>query len=111
MCKYLHEFFIETVPDPSLHETSDLTQAIEVLIVEATLMLKAVKNYHYNKKKKTLQQQGIRHLEEYVFYAFMPVFCVLTMEVFQGVIPCVKKLVLCSIEQHMQKMTQSSKHY
>jgi len=30
-------------------------------------MLKAVKNYHYNKKKKTLQHQGIRHLEEYVF--------------------------------------------
>ena len=68
MYKYLHEFFIKTVPDPSLHETSDLTQAIEVLIVEATLMLKAVKNYHYNKKKKkTLQHQGIRHLEEYVF--------------------------------------------
>ena len=51
-------------------------------------MLKAVKNYHYNKKKK-LQDRGIRHLEEYVFDAFMPVFCVLTMEIFKGVIPCV----------------------
>ena len=29
-------------------------------------MLKAVKNYHYNKKKKTLQHLGIRYLEEYV---------------------------------------------
>jgi hypothetical protein len=36
----------------SLHETSELILAIEVLIVEITLMLKAVKNYHYNKKKK-----------------------------------------------------------
>ena len=53
-------------------------------------MLKAVKNYHYNKKKKkTLQHQGIHHLEEYVFDAFMPVFCVLTMEIFKVVIPCV----------------------
>ena len=34
-------------------------------------MLKAVKNYHYNKrkKKKTLQHQVILHLEEYVFEA------------------------------------------
>ena len=53
MYKCLHELFIETVPDTSLHETSDLTQTIEVLIVGATLMLKAVKNYHYNKKKNT----------------------------------------------------------
>ena len=45
-------------------------------------MLKAVKNYHYNKKEKTLQHQGIRHLQGYVFDAFMPVFCVLTMEIF-----------------------------
>ena len=53
-------------------------------------MLKAVKNYNYNKKKKkTLQHQGRRHLEECVFDAFIPVFCVLTMEIFQGVIPCV----------------------
>ena len=52
-------------------------------------MLKAVKNYHYNKKQKTLQHWGIRHLKEYVFDASMPVFCVLTMEIFQGVIPCV----------------------
>jgi len=45
-------------------------------------MLKAVKKLSYNKKvkKKTLQHQGIRHLEEYVFDAFTPVFCVLTLE-------------------------------
>ena len=30
-------------------------------------MLKTVKNYHYNKKKTTLQHQCIRHVEEYVF--------------------------------------------
>jgi len=45
-------------------------------------MLKTVENYHYNKKKRTLQHQGRRHLEEFVFEAFMPVFCVLTMEIF-----------------------------
>ena len=50
---------IKTVPDTSLHETSDLIQAIEFYQVETTFMLKAVKkNYHYNKKKKTLQYQG-----------------------------------------------------
>ena len=43
-------------------------------------MLKAVKNL-YN-KKKTLQHHGRRHLEQYVFDVFMPVFCVLTMEIF-----------------------------
>ena len=53
-------------------------------------MLKAVKNYHYyKKKKKTLQHQGIRHLEEYVFGAFLLVFFVFTMATFKGVIPCV----------------------
>ena len=52
-------------------------------------MLKAVKNYQYNKKKKTLQHQCMRHLEEFVFDVFLPVFCVLTMEIFKGVIPCV----------------------
>jgi hypothetical protein len=36
-----------------------------------------------------LQHQGRRHLEEYEFDAFMSVFCVLTMEIFYGVIPCV----------------------
>jgi len=45
-------------------------------------MLKEVKTNHYNKKKKTLQLQGICHLEEYVSDAFMPIFCVLTMEIF-----------------------------
>jgi hypothetical protein len=60
----------------SLHETSDLILAIEVLIVEITLMLKAVENYRYNKKKKTLQHRGRPHLEQYVFDAFMTVFCV-----------------------------------
>jgi phosphoribosyl-ATP pyrophosphohydrolase len=40
------------VPVTILHETSDLIYAIEVLLVEITLMLKAVKSYHYNKKKK-----------------------------------------------------------
>jgi len=42
-------------------------------------MPKAVKNY-YN-KEKTLRHQGRRHLEEYVFDVFMPVFCILTMEI------------------------------
>jgi len=58
MYKCLHKFFIKTVPNTSLRETSDLTYAIEVLIVEATLMLKAVKNYHYNKKKKNTATSG-----------------------------------------------------
>ena len=42
---------IKTVPDTSLHETSDLIYAIEVYYVETTFMIKAVKSYHYNKKK------------------------------------------------------------
>ena len=29
------------------------------------------------------------HIKEYMFDAFMPVFCVLTMEIFKSVIPCV----------------------
>jgi hypothetical protein len=44
MYKCLHELYIKTVPDSILHETSDLTQADEVFIVGASLMLKAVKN-------------------------------------------------------------------
>jgi hypothetical protein len=40
-----------TVPDTSLHETSDLIKATEGFVVETTLMLKAVK-IHYNKEKK-----------------------------------------------------------
>jgi hypothetical protein len=43
MYKCLHELYIKTLPDTSLHETSGLTQADEVLIVGASLMLKAVK--------------------------------------------------------------------
>jgi len=43
MYKCLHEFFIKTVPNTSLRESSDLIWAIEVLIVETTLLLKAVK--------------------------------------------------------------------
>jgi len=43
MYKFLHEFSIKTVPDTSLHETSDLLWAIEVYYVETTFMLKAVK--------------------------------------------------------------------
>jgi hypothetical protein len=42
-------------------------------------MLKAIKNYHYDKK---MQRQGRRHLEQYVSDGFMPVFCVLTMQIF-----------------------------
>jgi hypothetical protein len=49
-------------------------------------MLKAVKNYHYNTEQKTLQHPGRRNLEEYVFDAFMPVFCVLTMQILEGVV-------------------------
>ena len=86
MYKCLHEYYIKTVPDTSLHETSDLTQAIYVLIIETTLMLKAVKNNQYDKKKKTLQHQGMCHLEEYVFDAFVPVFCVRTLPVLYEII-------------------------
>jgi hypothetical protein len=40
-------------------------------------MLQAVKkDYPW---KKTLQRQGRRELEKYMFDAFMPVFCILTM--------------------------------
>jgi hypothetical protein len=49
MYKCLHEFFSKTVPDTSLHEISDLIQAIKVLDVETTFMFTAVK------KKLTLQ--------------------------------------------------------
>jgi DNA-directed RNA polymerase subunit E'/Rpb7 len=49
-------------------------------------MLKAVKNYHYNMEQKTLQHPGRRNLEECVFDAFMPVFCVLRMEIMEGVV-------------------------
>jgi DNA-directed RNA polymerase subunit E'/Rpb7 len=52
-------------------------------------MLKAVKNYHYNTEQKILQLPGRRNLEEFVFDAFMPVFCVLTMEIMEGVVSCV----------------------
>jgi hypothetical protein len=45
-------------------------------------MLKAVKNG----AKKPLQRTSRRHLEEFVFGAFMPVFCVLTMEIMEGVV-------------------------
>jgi hypothetical protein len=45
-------------------------------------MLKAVKNIIKIIRKKTLQHQGRRHLEEFVFGEFMPAFCVLTMEIF-----------------------------
>ena len=51
-CSEMYKCLHETVPYTSLHETSDLIQAIEILIVETTLMLKAIKNFHYNKKKK-----------------------------------------------------------
>jgi hypothetical protein len=37
-------------------------------------------------QKKTLQHPGRRNLEEFVFDAFMPVFCVLTMEIMEGVV-------------------------
>ena len=49
-------------------------------------MLKAVKNNQYDKKKKTLQHQGMCHLEEYVFDAFVPVFCVRTLPVLYEII-------------------------
>jgi hypothetical protein len=49
-------------------------------------MLKAVKNYHYNTEQKTLQDPGRRNLEEFVFGAFMLVFCVLTMEIMEGAV-------------------------
>jgi hypothetical protein len=43
MYKCLHEFSIKTVPYTSLHETSDLIEAIEVYYIKTTFMLKAVK--------------------------------------------------------------------
>jgi hypothetical protein len=49
-------------------------------------MLKAVKNYNYNTEQKTLQHPGRRHSEEFVFGAFMPAFCVLTMQILEGVV-------------------------
>jgi len=42
MYKRVHEYSINTIPDNSLHETSDLIYAIEVYYVETTFMLKAV---------------------------------------------------------------------
>jgi hypothetical protein len=45
-----------------------------------------VKNYHCNTEQKTLQYSGRRNLEEFVFGAFMPVFCVLTLEIMEGVV-------------------------
>jgi len=43
MYKCLHEFSIKTVPDTSLHVTSNLIEAIEVHYVETTFVFKAVK--------------------------------------------------------------------
>jgi len=43
--------FIKTVPDTSLHKTSDLIYAVEVYYVETTFMFKAVKKAINNKKK------------------------------------------------------------
>ena len=43
MYKCLHEFAIKTVPDTSLHEASNLIEAIGVYYVETTFMLKALK--------------------------------------------------------------------
>ena len=39
--------------------------------------------------EKTLQRLGRRKLEKYMFDAFMPVFCVLTMKILYGVVPSV----------------------
>src|SRR5215469_6207941 len=39
--------------------------------------------------EKTLQRQGRRELEKYMFDAFMPVFCILTMKILYGVVPSV----------------------
>ena len=57
MYKCLHEFFSKTVPDTtSLHETSDLIQAVTVLDVETTFMLTAVQKLTLQ-LEKTLQHQ------------------------------------------------------
>ena len=50
-------------------------------------MLQAVKKELY--MKKTLQRQGRPKLEKYMFDALMPVFCILTMKILYGVVPCV----------------------
>ena len=89
MYKCLHEFFSKTVPGNSLHEICDLIQAINILDVETTFMLTTVKKLTLQQEKKTMQHQGRWQSEQYVVGAFMPVFWLLTMEILQGVIPCV----------------------
>jgi hypothetical protein len=49
-------------------------------MLKTPFMLKAVKKI-INNKRKTLQHLGRRQLEEYMFDAFMPVFCVLAVKI------------------------------
>ena len=39
--------------------------------------------------EKPLQRQGRRELDNYMFEAFMPVFCILTKKILYGVVPSV----------------------
>ena len=43
MYKCLHEFSTKTVPDTSLHETSDLIRQLKFIALKTTFMLKAVR--------------------------------------------------------------------
>jgi hypothetical protein len=70
-----------------------------------------VKNYHYNTEQKTLQHSGRRNLEEYVFDAFMPVFCVLTMEIMEGVVSYVTDKGVRVHEASHEELVCELKHY
>ena len=64
MYKCLQEFFMKTVPDTSLYETSDLIMQLEFITLKQYLCLRQWKNYHYNKKKKHC------NIRVDVFYAY-----------------------------------------
>jgi hypothetical protein len=49
----------------------------------------ALRNKVYFANKKMFQSKNERQLEEYMFYVFMRVFCVLAVEILKGVIPYV----------------------
>ena len=40
-------------------------------------------------QERTLQRQGRRELQKYMFNSFMPVFSILTMNILYGVVPSV----------------------
>ena len=78
MYKCLHEFPLKLFQLPVYMRLLTEFRQLKCITLKQHLCLRQWKNCHYN-KKKTLQYQGRRLLEEYMFDAFMPVFCVLTM--------------------------------